>query len=286
MPKWPVMSKPPFAPRPQLPISPGDLPQAACEPPHHNGRAILPINLEGVQSLLDLARTGDNTATINQGFENAGWDHQINRRDVFLMAIDAETGNSTLHAAASTCNMEAMRAITGAFGPNLSQRWAQGRLYYLLARHQNNAGDTALHTAATQADPEDLALRAVISVYRVFHRGGCLTRKPGYIRRTGRPLSSPSTMSTTLTSTPMRWCFSWLEIRKGRTAAEEARAVGRDSVADWLDGVVGRLDPDGRSFDEVEMRRLERVVDEDWRYTSGNKEVVDDPNSDATLDVE
>lgn len=85
----------------------------------------------------------------------------------------------------------------------------------------------------------------------------------------------------------MRWCFSWLEIRKGRTAAEEARAVGRDSVADWLDGVVGRLDPDGRSFDEVEMRRLERVVDEDWRYTSGNKEVVeDDPNSDATLDVE
>ena len=263
MPKWPVMSKPTFAPRPQLPISPGDLPQAACEPPHHNGRAILPINLEGVQSLLDLARTGDNTATINQAFENAGWDHQINRRDVLLMAIDAETGNSTLHAAASTCNMEAMRAITGAFGPNLSQRWAQERLYYLLARHQNNARDTALHTAATQADPEDLALRAVILVYRVFQRGWL-----------------PDEYADALV-------FLMVRNKEGQTAAEEARAVERDSVADWLDGVVGRLDPDGRRFDEVEMRRLERVVDEDWRYTSGNGEVMeDDPDSDATLDVE
>ena len=51
----------------------------------------------------------------------------------------------------------------------------------------------------------------------------------------------------------------------GREAADEARAAGHAAIAEWLDAVVSRLDPDGKRMDEEERKWMEAVLKREFR---------------------
>jgi hypothetical protein len=58
----------------------------------------------------------------------------------------------------------------------------------------------------------------------------------------------------------------------GRDAAAEAREVGHGEVAEWLEALMGRLDPEGRRADEEWVRKAWREAVRAHWYLEGEED--------------
>lgn len=190
------------------------------------------------------------------------WRNSCSSLGLLLMAVDLLTGDSAMHAVVAANRMEGLRAVADIFGANLTVNPIRMRCFHLLFEHQNHAGDTVLHTAASGG-----RLGLLTAVYRLFWLDGTWDNLD----------VDPETHEEGVAE---RWMFDDDDIgyfapallflvcrnEAGRTAAEEARAAGHDDAGTWLDEVQGRLDPDGQRTTEQGILKMKDVINENLKF--------------------
>ena len=197
-----------------------------------------------VRDFLDSVRSGNYTKTYSGP-------------SGFVQAIDPDTGDSVLQIAARLSSpFDTINNIMGSFppGPCLLSRpyppfyeWAR----HALLVHQNYNGDTILHIAARSGNQLLLTmlLRCVANHWSL--------QCPEIIEMDDGPPEhenwddefSPPILLILITKNNM-----------GREPAAEARLTRHDDLAEWLDAIKARLDPDGtRCTDEHVAEMIEYV---------------------------
>jgi hypothetical protein len=161
---------------------------------------------------------------------------------MLLMAVDPATGNSAMHAAVAADNLDAVRGIRDKFVPWVRQL---RRPYHMLVSHKNGVGDTALHIAARRGN-----LELVTAMYRLFRRDWL----PGEKRFAYRDVGDVDVDYVP----PLGFVLD--KNSAGRDAVAEARAAGRGDVAQRLETVVARLDPERGRMDVAEMEHMVQFV--------------------------
>jgi len=205
-----------------------------------------------------------------------------NCSDLLLRAIDPTTGDSVVHRAAAAGNIDVLNAIPYSFGRNFGNVPKKVRQLWVLVTHQNLAGDTALHAAARAG-----SVRGVKGVYRLFHVMDCLDVDDSFhddetsraeSASTDYPVEAPveyfdwSTAEDEPDAHLPALDFVCTKNRAGRDAAEEARSVGHEDLAVWLDGLVARLDRDGMREDKDYMRKARLAALENHWYHDDKEE--------------
>ncbi|RKU43439.1 hypothetical protein DL546_005957 [Coniochaeta pulveracea] len=237
---WPSMfprpPPPPLEPKPTLPLP-------------FTGYNVAP---DETQRLLALAARDDGTSLKSY----AGF------YELLLAAIDPVTGDSPLHRAAAAGNHASMVSMVYCFGKQLSHVPRTERLLWVLWTHQNSAGDTALHAAASAG-----SLKGVKSVYRLFWRD---SHDPDDddMCNPDSPAESWEWDGNEGAALPAL-AFLCTKNRAGRDAAAETRATGHDDIAFWLERVAERLVPAGQKVDEDYLRRARQAALDTHRYFDG-----------------
>jgi hypothetical protein len=201
--------------------------------------------------------------------------------DLLLTAINPTTGDSIVHCAAATGNINVLNTILYSFGPNFRKMPERERQLWVLVTHQNLAGDTALHAAARTG-----SVRGTKGVYRLFHMMDCddvddslhnnktsgqESADPDY------PVEAPveyfdwSTAEDEPDAHLPALDFVCTQNRAEHDAAEEARSAGHEDLAVWLDGLVARLDRDGMKGDDDYMQKARLTALKNHWY-HGDKE--------------
>lgn len=155
-----------------------------------------------------------------------------------FMAIEPATGNSLMHTAILAQRIDLLDTLRY-YRPRSDAPFM--RQFELLYSHQNHDGDTILHLAA-RTSRRDL-VTAAYQVY-VFQD---IDSPDESLQSTEPAESMPSIWSTNEGEEgAMRIAeilFLIKENAAGRTAADEARALGQDDIAAWLERALQLCDP-------------------------------------------
>lgn len=202
---------------------------------------------EDVERFLDRIRTGRYTRPY--AYPSA-----------LVEIIDPATGDSALHIAAKSISpLNTINTIMSGFPPGscdgrgrrFFDRWA----HHALLTHQNHDGDTVLHVAARSGNKLLLTM-----LYR-YVAGHWSARYPEEIEMDDGPPEHdvyPHDADDSL-STP---CLLLLitKNKMGRDPAAEARCSGNEDLAEWLDAIIPRLDPDGTRLTEANVAEMIELV--------------------------
>lgn len=227
-----------------------------------------PLTSDEVRQLMDAARICTNSKSLDWAFFAISQPHSCTSSDLLLTAIDPDTRDSTVHAAASNPSTAALASVR-----SLS-RGLLGSLRHAVLTHQNAAGDTAMHVAA-RAGVQDV----VTAVYRVFHDDsvpgpGDDWREEG-VEFPAEEWEYEEDMREAGAHVP-GLMFLLTKNAAGLDAAAEARAAGHEDVAVWLDNVVARLDPDNERAEEEGRKWMEAVLKRAYNWdTDGRGSCLD-----------
>lgn len=173
--------------------------------------------------------------------------------DIWLQAIDPETGDSLVHVIVRSGRIRAFGAcqLHPTCG-NGTARFQGQRERHVLFMHQNREGDNGLHVAARTG-----GLPLVRAVLRAFvgrdTDDGANT--PGEFDRNELPGDKGRMFSWQA----KRILFMEARNRAGRTAADEARHHGHKEVAGFLEHVLDGSYPSDCG-DRESMRQLARSI--------------------------
>ena len=210
-------------------------------------RVTLPWEPDEEREFLDRVRTGRYT-------------HPYAPLSVRLGAIDPATGDSALHIAAkSTSPLNTVKNIMSGFGPDSCigrgprpiYKWAR----HALLVHQNYDGDTALHIAARSGN--QLLLTMLYRYMNDHWSAVCpevVEMEDGPPEYAVYPYDTDDSLSTP--------CLLLLitKNKMGRNPAAEARHSGNEHLAEWLDAIIPRLDPDGTRLTEANVTEMIELV--------------------------
>ncbi|OAQ61852.1 ankyrin repeat-containing domain-containing protein [Pochonia chlamydosporia 170] len=185
------------------------------------GKALTP---EKIQEVFELVRADDHDFFI-EAF-------------TLTQAIDPTTGDSLLHVAVRAGSMDGVVKLMERFDrarrprpPRPFYTWA----YHAFIAHQNYNGDTVFHVAARNGN---LLLMKMIYRYIDPHWSAvCPEDDSDAPEEDVYPITVDEEYSTP------RLMLLLTKNRAGRDIIAEARLVGNDGLADWLDAIVDRLDP-------------------------------------------
>ncbi|KAI0384728.1 hypothetical protein F5Y04DRAFT_220079 [Hypomontagnella monticulosa] len=207
-----------------------------------------------ISDLLEVYRSMRDFQNIRNSMVGASHTWSCHPVGILLMAIDPSTGNSALHVAAASKNLEGLRAVNAEFRP------LQVRLrkpYHMLVSHKNHAGDTMLHVAARTGD-----VQLLVYVYRIF----CHDFLPGEKHSgSNQPVELQSAEGLDQFIIP-RLAFLIDKNNQGRDAIAEAELMGHQEAVEWLEALVSRMDPSGKRNDAVEKGKVEDYVRNLYQY--------------------
>ena len=202
---------------------------------------------EDVEDFLDQIRTGRYT-------------HPYASPEILVETIDPITGDSTLHIAAKSISpLDTINTIMSGFPPGscdgrdwcFFDRWA----YHALLAHQNYDGDTVFHIAARSGNKLLLTM-----LYR-YVTGHWSASCPEEIEMDdGPPEHDIYPHDTDDWLSAPRLLFLITKNKMGRDPAAEARFSGNGELAEWLDAIIPRLDPDGTRLTEANVAKMIELV--------------------------
>ncbi|KAK2036211.1 hypothetical protein LZ31DRAFT_561302 [Colletotrichum somersetense] len=174
--------------------------------------------------------------------------------DIWLQAIDPETGDSLVHVIARSGRIGAFRACqTFPTCGNRPAQFRDRRERYLLFMHQNREGDSGLHVAARTGE-----LPLVRVVLRVFEG-----------RDSDEGVDTPGEYERHRVTGDEGRMLPWdaerilfMEVRNtaGRSAAAEAWHHGHKEVASFLEDVINQSYPPEYSINRESARQLARSM--------------------------
>ncbi|KAH7303621.1 hypothetical protein B0I35DRAFT_446335 [Stachybotrys elegans] len=155
----------------------------------------------------------------------------------FTQIIDPDTGDSLLHVAVRLASLEAVNTIMACFrrGKRVFSVWSR----HALLVHQNHDGDTALHIAARSGNQ---LLLTMLFRYLCSHWSA---ECPEEVEMDDGPPEKdiyPEDIDESASAPALLVILT--KNRAGRDAAAEARQAGHDDLAQWLEDVMQRYDPD------------------------------------------
>lgn len=207
-----------------------------------------------ISDLLEVYRSMRDFQSIRNSMAGASHMWSCHPVGILLMAIDPSTGNSALHVATASKNVEGLRAVNAEFRP-LQVRLR--RSYHMLVSHKNHAGDTMLHVAARTGD-----VQLLVYAYRIF----CHDSLPDEKRwGNSQPVELQGTEGLDQFIIP-RLAFLIDKNNEGRDAIAEAELAGYPEAVEWLEALVSRMDPSGKRTDAVERAKIEDYVRKLYRY--------------------
>ncbi|PFH55129.1 hypothetical protein XA68_10648 [Ophiocordyceps unilateralis] len=186
------------------------------------------------------------------------YDHIYVEPDVYTQIIDSATGDSVLQIAVRAGSLEGVEKILDRFGRSRG-RFAQWSRHALFV-HRNKAGDNCLHMAARKG-----ILDLLIMVYRAIDDDGSWPA-PWEHDTPNVPENRVYGYSALDESSSEHLLMLLTENSHGRTPAAEARAAGHDSLAQFLDDIVERLDPKGDRRSEAGMAKMLEIVRDVCHY--------------------
>lgn len=184
-----------------------------------------------------------------------------------VQAIDPDTEDSLLHVAVRAGSMNGVVSLMARFDRVMRTCGGPRNPFYIWERHafiahQNRNGDTVLHVAARRGN-----LKLVIMLYRFIYNHWSATcpdledlgneeapEIAEFPETAGEDESSPYLMLLITRN------------RAGRDAASEARSVGNNEIAGWLDAVANRLDPEGNRRTEKGISDMMAMVKKGYFY--------------------
>ncbi|KAF9871762.1 hypothetical protein CkaCkLH20_10696 [Colletotrichum karsti] len=224
---------------PSLPFKPEDFvryPEHACLA--KDATAPAP---ELISELHAIVKTGT-PREIKIAMENAGYDCDAPGVAVMFMAIEPTTGDSLMHTAAAAQRPDAMDALRHFRTHNAAY---YDNPFYALYTHQNHAGDTILHVAARSGK-----LAVVAAAFQVFRHEHLILDEEKL--RSGQDAEGHMWDDDNEEAYHMRIggvLFLVRQNSEGRTAADEARALGFGDIVAWLERTVKAYDTKGESSD-------------------------------------
>ncbi|WYZ44773.1 hypothetical protein EsH8_VIII_000089 [Colletotrichum jinshuiense] len=240
---------------PGLPLAPNDFPRIPLDFRYRPAeRAPDP---KRIATLHEVVRTGSSNE-IEIGLINVGRSCESNALAVLFMAIEPDTGNSLIHTAVAARRIDAMDTLRRCFRADNMMKFK--KLFDILYCHQNRAGNTILHSAV-QTGEQDI----VTAAFRIFH-GDHLTVVDDAWQRSSQPPAAEDLPWSEEDDDGMRiphLMFLLKQNAHGRTAAAEARALGHDNLAVWLEEILQRSDPQ-RERDNPDTAQLWREFCADY----------------------
>ncbi|EFY95815.1 ankyrin repeat protein [Metarhizium robertsii] len=186
-----------------------------------------------------------------------------------VQAIDPDTEDSLLHVAVRAGSMNGVVSLMGRF--DRVMRTCGGgpqNPFYIWERHsfiahQNRDGDTVLHVAARSGN-----LKLVIMLYRFIYdhwSATCPDLEDLGDEEAPENVEFPETAGEDESSPYLMLLIT--RNRAGRDAATEARSLGNYEIAEWLDAVANRLDPEGNRRSKKGISDMVRMVKKGFGYT-------------------
>ncbi|RDA83610.1 hypothetical protein CP532_2858 [Ophiocordyceps camponoti-leonardi (nom. inval.)] len=177
--------------------------------------------------------------------------------DAFTQVIDPDTGDSLLQIAIRQGSLDGVEKILSRFqrsrGP--FALWARHALFV----HRNKAGNNSLHEAAKRG-----ILHLLIMVYRAIDDHWSWTIPSEDFEDAAE--KDVYHVDTEDESSSARLLMLLATNSQGRTPAAEARAAGNDVLAQLLDDIVERLDPEGARRSETGKAEMLEMVRSLYRY--------------------
>lgn len=179
---------------------------------------------------------------------------------VMLQAIDPITGDSVLHQAIRDNQPAGFLQLMEQFAYSRSRWhiWAE----HALLTHQNHTGDTILHVAARTGNRNLL-----VTIYRQFNDHWSAARPELMEMVDGPPPELrryPDDFYDDFADPPLQ--FLLMTNQQGNTARDEAQIAGHYHIAQWLEDVVKRLDPEGTRATEAGIVVLNRNINDMFHY--------------------
>jgi hypothetical protein len=240
----------------QLPIQPSDASRLSpffkqSQNPKY------PISKEDLEAFQSAVKTGP-LSDIDCTFSTAAGHCGIDSPLCLLTAIDPQTGDSLLHIAILAGRIDALSRLFSVWPPDDAVPHYP-RLQELLVSHKNHQGDTILHLAVRSGD-----LDLVIAAYRLFVHDWL----PGE-ERFGNPLTEGLDWSQEedMNRVPAL-VFMLTENEKGLDALGEARALGHEEIAQWLERLLERYDPEREREDTTVRDKWQGFFDHHYSFGS------------------
>ncbi|KFG85727.1 hypothetical protein MANI_021119 [Metarhizium anisopliae] len=189
-----------------------------------------------------------------------------------VQAIDPDTEDSLLHVAVRAGSMNGVVSLMERFGCVMRTcGFGPRNPFYIWERHafiahQNRNGDTVFHVAARGDN-----LKLVIMLYRFIDSHWSATCPDLEDPEDLDGEEAPENWEFPETADEFESSHSLMLLitrnRAGRDAASEACCVGNNEIAEWLDAVANRLDPEGNRRSKKGISDMVRMVKEGFGYT-------------------
>lgn len=182
----------------------------------------------------------------------------------FVQAIDPNTEDSLLHVAVRAGSMNGVVSLMARFDRVMRTCGGPRNPFYIWERHafiahQNRNGDTVFHVAARRGN-----LKLVIMLYRFIYNHWSATCPDLEDEEAPENGEFPETADEGESSPSLMLLIT--RNRAGRDAASDARSVGNNEIAGWLDAVANRLDPEGNRRTEKGISDMVAIVKKGYCY--------------------
>ncbi|KAG9254342.1 uncharacterized protein F5Z01DRAFT_750249 [Emericellopsis atlantica] len=224
--------------------------------------------LECITELHAIIRTGT-FQQIERALERAGVSPRASSLAVLFMAIEPTTGNSLMHTAVIAQRIDVMDYLR-AFR---SHRPAAYRPpHYALWSHQNHDGNTMLHSAVQSGQKE-----LVVAVFQIF-RDGNIDELDELLR--SEEADDWGFDNDNEEEFHLRLGELVLLLRenaKGRSAADEAQALGHTDIATWLERTTQLDDPLRERNDPSIVQIWREICDDHYAFLDEGAQDVAPP---------